>query len=211
MRRMLALLLVSAGVGAVALGSGRAGTPGPSAVDPGQALFTAKQCGRCHVPRSEHGAGPALEELRRPQGEMQLAGRLWNHVPAMVGLLERKRLQWPAITPVEMAQLMAYLGAERARDPKPDVQKGRTTLMRKGCLKCHRLRGEGGTVDPDLAAPRADYASPSAWAAAMWAHTPAMAAMATARGVPYPRFAGDEMGDLVGFLRQAATVAAEDP
>ena len=210
MRRVLALLLVGAGVGVAALGSGRAGTPEPTA-DPGSALFAAKQCARCHPPRPEHGAGPALEELRRPQGEMQLAGRLWNHVPAMAGLLERQRLDWPTITPAEMAQLMTYLQAERARDPKPDVQKGRSALMRKDCLKCHRFRGEGGAVNPDLAARRADYASASAWAAAMWAHTPGMAAMATARGVPYPRFAGDEMGDLVGFLRQAATLRRTGP
>ena len=37
-------------------------------------------------------------------------------------------------------------------------------------------------------------------ATTMWSHTPAMAAKAIAVGVLYPRFAGDEMLNLVAFL-----------
>ena len=39
----------------------------------------------------------------------------------------------------------------------------------------------------------------------MWAHTPRMAAMASRQGVPYPRFTGDEMANLVGLLRSTAS------
>jgi len=38
----------------------------------------------------------------------------------------------------------------------------------------------------------------------MWTHTPRMAEMASRRGVPYPRFSGDEMVNLVSLLRSAA-------
>jgi hypothetical protein len=31
--------------------------------------------------------------------------------------------------------------------------------------------------------------------------------MAVQRGIPYPRFSGDEMGNLVGFLKHAAATA----
>ena len=102
---------------------------------------------------------------------------------------------------------MAYLLADLARDPKPDASKGQLVLIRKGCLKCHSLAREGGRIEPDLTERRADYESAVAWAAAMWTHTPAMAAMAERQGMPYPRFSGDEMGNLVGFLKQAATAA----
>lgn len=207
MRRLRVLLVVGVGVCATLLGSERSAVSGPPDPEAGRAIFTAKQCDRCHAPRGEPGAGPALEQLRRPQGEMQLAGRLWNHVPTMFATLDQKGLEWPRITVAEMAGLMAYLKADPGRDPAPDVEKGRAALMRKGCLKCHRFRREGGAVDPDLADRRADYVSASAWAAAMWAHTPAMAVMASRQGIPYPRFSGDEMGDLLGFLRQATAAA----
>jgi cytochrome c2 len=198
----LAVLLIGAGACAAAVSGPAAAEPGnPEA---GRAVFAGKQCVRCHAPRSERGPGPALEDIRRPQGEMELAGRLWNHLPAMFASVTGKGAEWPEIGVAEMGDLMAYLQAEAKRDPQPDLAKGRMTLLRKGCLKCHSLRREGGPVKPDLAERRADYESAAAWATTMWAHTPRMAAMASRQGVPYPRFAGDEMANLLGLLRSAA-------
>jgi hypothetical protein len=62
----------------------------------GRALFASKQCARCHVPRGLPGVGPRLEELRRPQGAFALAGRLWNHAPAMFTLIKLENVAWPA-------------------------------------------------------------------------------------------------------------------
>ena len=36
----------------------------------------------------------------------------------------------------------------------------------------------------------------------MWGHTPRMAAVAIQQGVRYPRFSGDEMVNLIGYLRR---------
>jgi len=201
---VFALLVIGTAAYTAALaGAGQAVAAGDR--EAGRAIFADKACTRCHLPRGMTAAGPALEELRRPQGEMELAGRLWNHVPEMFAALAQDSSHWPRITAGEMADLMAYLGADPARDGEPDRAKGQIVLLRKGCLKCHSLAREGGRIEPDLAEPRADYASAAAWAAAMWTHTPAMAAMAVRRGIPYPRFSGDEMGNLLGFLKHAAT------
>jgi cytochrome c2 len=207
-RRRLALLLVGAGTCAVALAGGGPAAADPGDPDKGRAVFSDKQCPRCHLPQGASGSGPALEALRRPQGEMELAGRLWNHVPGMLAALAEGS-PWQRIGAGEMADLMTYLQADPARDPAPDLLKGHLVLLRKGCLKCHSLAREGGRVEPDLAEPRADYESAAAWAAAMWAHTPGMAAMAAQRGIPYPRFSGDEMGNLVGFLKHAASATPQ--
>ncbi len=201
--RMLALLLIAAGMGAIAPNP-RAGASDP---ETGRSLFQDKQCIRCHPVEGKEAAGPTLARIRRPQGAMELAGRLWNHAPVMFATLSQEGIEWPRISVQEMSDLMAYLQADSARDPKPDLFKGQVALLRKGCLKCHSLRREGGPVEPDLAEPRSDYESAPAWAAAMWTHTPAMAGMAGRQGVPYPRFAGDEMGNLIAFLRYAATAA----
>lgn len=200
-RRRLAGLVIGAGVCAGVLGVAVAEPGDP---DAGRTVFADKQCPRCHLTRDERGAGPALESIRRPQGEMELAGRLWNHLPAMFASVTGRGADWPPISVPEMGDLMAYLQADARRDPEPDLARGQMTLLRKGCLKCHSLRREGGPVKPDLAERRADYESAAAWAAAMWAHTPRMAEMARRQGVPYPRFSGDEMANLVGLLRSAA-------
>jgi hypothetical protein len=77
------------------------------------------------------------------------------------------------------------------------------TLVAKGCLKCHSFRGEGARLAPDLATRRGDYAPPATWAAKMWRHAPRMAAVAIERGLLYPRFSGDEMLNMLAFLRSA--------
>jgi mono/diheme cytochrome c family protein len=195
--------LVAVALGAVVLTPpGAPAQPGPAAGDParGRDVFAAKGCARCHVP-GQRGVGPPLETLKRPQGAYELAGRLWNHVPAMFAAATHERVPWPEIGAGEMADLMAYLEADPARDPAPDPGRGLAVLLKKGCLKCHAHRGEGGRVGPDLTAPRPEYAPASAWAARMWRHTPQMAAVALQRGVLYPRFTDDEMAHLLGFLR----------
>ena len=170
----------------------------------GAALFTAKECARCHRHRGEPGVGPPVDEVRRPQGAFELAGRLWNHAPAMFTSFGREGLPWPQISLAEMGDLMAYLQADPARDPVPDLSKGETALVRKGCLKCHSIRGEGGRIGPDLGQRRAVYDSAVAWTAAMWVHTPRMAVKAMDLGLWYPRFTDDELGCLVGYLRSVA-------
>ena len=184
------------------IAAARAEPPGDAAR--GYQTFNAKACARCHLPRGQDGVGPALEQLRRPQGTFALAGRLWNHAPAMFTVLKMADLQWPQISAAEMGDLMAYLEADPARDPAPDPSKGQVMLLRKSCLKCHSLRGEGARLAPDLSAQRPAYESAVAWATRMWGHTPAMAAKAIEIGVLYPRFAGDDMLNLVAFLRSSA-------
>jgi len=205
-RRGTVGLLGAFGLGVVLLAAvARAGAePPPGNAERGRATFTAKTCARCHVPRGRAGIGPALETLRRSQGVFELAGRLWNHAPAMFTVLSQEGLPWPRIGLGEMADLMAYLEADVMLDPTPDLFKGQLALIRKGCLKCHRLRGEGARIAPDLATQHASYESAVAWASRMWEHTPAMAAKAMEVGVLYPRFTEDEMLNLVGFLRSSS-------
>jgi cytochrome c len=170
----------------------------------GRALFADKQCARCHRPEGQSGVGPAIDQLRRPQGAFELTGRMWNHAPAMFTALVREAIEWPRLTSADAADLMAYLRAEPARDGTTDLLQGQAALVTKGCLKCHALNGEGARVAADLGQRRPEYADPAAWGAAVWTHTPRMAEMARQRGILYPRFDGNEMANLVAFLRSAA-------
>jgi cytochrome c len=138
---------------------------------------------------------------------LELGGRLWNHAPGMFAAFAKEGLQWPDLTPEQMADLAAYLQAEPSRDPAPDLVQGHATLVRKGCLKCHRLRGEGGPVAIELTTYQGRYESPVAWATTVWNHAPRMAAAAARLDLRHPRFAGDEMANLFAFLRSAAAGA----
>jgi cytochrome c2 len=193
-------LVLGAALFAATFGHGGAAeAPGDAAR--GQNVFAGRQCARCHLPRGQGGMGPALEELRRPQGAYELTGRLWNHAPAMFTALKQEGVVWPQIGAAEMADLMAFLQADPRRDPSPDLSRGQVVLVSKGCLKCHSFRKEGGRIGPDLAERRASLAPATTWAVTLWGHTPRMAAAALRQGVLYPRFSGDEMVNLLGFLR----------
>lgn len=196
--------LLVAGVTATLLGSAwPAGSQVTGDLERGRAVFTANGCVRCHVPRGQAGVGPPLDEVRRPQGAYELAGRFWNHAPAMFTTLRGEGVVWPEISAAGMADLMAYLQADSSRDPAPDLFRGQVLLVRKECLKCHRFRGEGGWVGIELTQYHAGYQSPVTWASAVWKHAPRMAEEARRMGVSYPRFTGQEMANLVGLLRRA--------
>lgn len=197
---LLGMALVLAGIGARVAPAAEA----PGDAERGQAVFAARQCVRCHAPRGQPSVGPVVEELRRPQGAYELAGRFWNHAPAMFTTVMREGIAWPEISPAEMVDLMAYLRADPSRDPAPDLAQGHILLVGKGCLKCHRYRGEGGRIAEELTRAHPGYESPVTWAAAVWKHAPRMAEEARRIGVPYPRFTGEEMGNLVGLLRSTA-------
>jgi len=202
--RVLGVLLGAALAGSLTGGVAPAAERGAGDAERGKALFTAKGCAGCHLPRGQQGAGPPLEELRKRQGGFELSGRLWNHTPGMFTTLLREGKAWPTFTAVEMADLMAYLDADPARDPAPDLPQGQALLVRKGCLKCHQFRGEGGQVGIELTKYHGGYESSVVWATAVWNHAPRMALEAQRMGFLHPRFSGEEMANLVGFLRSAA-------
>jgi cytochrome c2 len=198
MIRRVAVLAIGT---ALACGAAEVDAQPPGDAARGRHVFESKQCVRCHGPREARGVGPPLETLRRPQGAYELAGRLWNHAPTMLTVLTAEGMKWPDIPPSEMADLMAYLGADPARDPPPDLRKGQGLLVSKNCLKCHSFRREGARIAHDLAERRDDYAPAARWAATTWTHAPRIAAKALERGVLYPRFNDDEMAHLIAFLR----------
>jgi hypothetical protein len=141
--------------------------------------------------------------LGRPQGALVLAGRFWNHAPAMVATADAARIPGPRPSPEEMVDLMAFLAADPARDAAADSLQGPLVLVRKGCLKCQALRGEGGTVGPEFAALRDRSESASGRGAAVWRPSPRTVLRAARLGVSSPRFAGDERRQLVALLRTA--------
>jgi cytochrome c2 len=191
---------------AIALAIAFPGTSAASSHDlKGRRVFEAKQCARCHMSGGRDGSvAPPLEALRRPQGAWELTGRFWNHAPAMFTALGAQGLAWPTFTVEEMNDLIIFLAARWDADAEPDPDRGAMLLVKKGCLKCHALNGEGARAAPDFATLTAAFASPAVWGVKIWAHAPRMASASLEHGFLFPRFAGQEMGQLVEYLKHLA-------
>ena len=69
-----------------------------------------------------------------------------------------------------------------------------------GQCRCWPIRGEGGTVGPDLGSERPLPRTLTQMAGRMWNHSPEMWAAMKTKGIKRPTFEGAEMADLIAFL-----------
>jgi cytochrome c2 len=168
----------------------------------GSLLFFEKEgCAHCH---SVNGFGgklaPDLGYAGTPQaGINQLVSAMWNHAPRMWERMRKEKLAYPDLGNEEMTHLFAFLYTARYVDEPGDQSKGESLYRKKGCVRCHSVRGGDG-VGPDLAAVKG-VDTPIRWTEAMWNHAPAMEKMAQQLGVAWPHFEGREMNDLLSYIR----------
>jgi len=167
----------------------------------GERLFADKGCVQCHkIGNKGKSVGPDLTRVDFHGGVTQIAATLWNHSPKMLARMEEREIAPPIFEENEMADLAAYLYFLDFTEQKGDVEEGKGLFTRKGCVKCHAIKGEGGNVGPDLARSdrTVDYIKTTA---AMWNHNQKMRILMEKVGVPMPRFDEKEMRDLFFYLR----------
>ena len=182
-------------------GTGRVAREFESPGDPdrGKRIFAAKGCAQCHgVFGDETEIGPDLgsEELRG--SVTQIAGRMWNHWPAMAEAMEALDLPLPTFRQGELADLLAYIFVTRYAGLPGDPEQGKIVYTDLGCAFCHGLAGEG-TLGPPL-----QQVTPGAAreqiAQTMWNHAPEMWEEMGLHQIPWPRFEAQELADLLTFL-----------
>lgn len=171
----------------------------------GRIIFQQKGCTNCHGVRGSAGVGaPQLGDRSLPRTLGQFAGLMWNHSPAMWTSMRTQEIPRPQFSNKEMADLIAYLFAQRYFDPSGSAHQGRRIFEVKGCATCHLPDGEG--IGPALSPWRAKV-TPMALATAMWNHGPMMLTRMREQQIPWPRFQSQEMVDLMEFLNQGVTSA----
>ena len=124
---------------------------------------------------------------------------MWNHAPYMEGVMKQAQISWPGFSGKEMADLIAYLYFIHYFDELGDPVKGARLFSEKWCLKCHAIKGQGGTVGPDLSSVKG-IASPIDLAAKMWNHVPIMYKKTITQQIPWPQFQKGEMADILSYL-----------
>ena len=67
-------------------------------------------------------------------------------------------------------------------------------------MRCHSVRGQGGSVGPELGPERDFPLTTGEFASVLWNHAPAMLRLGRENGVSPPVLQGNEMSDLLTFL-----------
>lgn len=168
----------------------------------GQSVFRDKGCASCHATGGggRIGSGPDLTRSELHRSAESIAGKMWNHALEMRESMRERGIAWPSFTATELADLIAFLYflpfADRAGDP----DKGREIFAQRSCSDCHADQGSAHP-GPDLLSSEA-ASSPALLVAAMWNHAPVMKEAIVSEGRPWPELTGDDLRDLLAFLRQ---------
>jgi cytochrome c2 len=203
------LLLVA---GTVFAGAGAALAQRGSA-DKGRIQFYSKGCSVCHGLEGKRGpVEPDLSTLRaRGFSPLQVAQTFWNHAPIMRPLQKRKGIRRPEFHRDEMLHLLAFLASPGVFDPPGDPVRGERLFQQRRCVMCHAHNGKGGRVGPDLAPIARGIPQPAYWAQRMWNHVDFMIRKVSEKGFPWPRFRGNDLADLIAFLRKGPDAGPGKP
>ena len=172
----------------------------------GAELFVAKACVRCHQVRGVGGVfGPDLDQ-HAVGSPVMLAAAMWNHLPVMMEQRAAQGLRHSGFTASEFRDVIAHIEGPERELPRDalfvtagQADRGRRVFDEKRCGACHRVRGIGGDVGPDLGRDVV-YASVLDFAAALWNKGPEMITAMRRQGIVPPSLSPQEMADLVGFF-----------
>lgn len=176
----------------------------------GKEIFEKKNCDTCHSVWGKGGKRATdlgQRELRLSLTE--ITGRIWSHTEQMFREIKKISLPFPTFTTKEMADLISYLYFIQFYDEIGNPVEGKILFRERACIFCHALEGEGENVGPDLGESEAHF-SPIFLASAMWNHAVVMEDMLKEKDLPWPRFSGNEMRDLVSYIQEATQKARDE-
>jgi mono/diheme cytochrome c family protein len=168
----------------------------------GSDTYARLQCSSCHTLAGRGGRiGGPLDRFGTYPSPTPLAQAMWNAGPRMQREQLRHGSPIPQFTGHEMADLQAYVRAEGRRtgrevelQPLPNPTRGAEVYRAKRCAVCHE---RGGAPDLTRSALSKTVAEVTGL---LWNHSYAMSAAMAARGIPFPRFSGTELSDLIAHL-----------
>ncbi len=190
--------------GALALASaGMAQEPSFSADSArGAGLFVSLTCVQCHVANGRGGrTAPDLDRLAdRGFTPAALAATMWNHAPAMWSAMGAANVRLPDVDDQAAADLFAYFYSTRFFERPGDAARGKRLFSDRGCAGCHGLKAELLPGAPPVSQWQ-DLNRPFALSEVMWNHMPRMLAAMGAKRMPWPSLSGQDLSDLLVYLR----------
>jgi mono/diheme cytochrome c family protein len=151
----------------------------------GAALFRSKGCEGCHT------GALALPARLRGKTLSDIAAAMWNHQPRMASAP-------PQLTVEEMREITSYLWAGQFFQDAGNAAAGSRVFTAKRCAVCHEDAASGA---PKLVGKTFSGAT---MVSALWHHGPGMLDRMKAKGIPWPRFDGAQMSNLIAFLNSGS-------
>jgi mono/diheme cytochrome c family protein len=170
----------------------------------GARLFVSKGCVKCHALKGEGGkVGPDLGKIDLGDTQLDLAAKLWNHIPTMTKGMERAKIIKPNLTGEEITEISAYLYFLKFFDEPGNPTQGKYVFNEKGCNNCHPITTKGKEGEPGLDQFPQNI-SPVFLSQSIWNHGPVMIARMVKIGMKWPVFEGTEMMDLLEYIKMNA-------
>lgn len=170
----------------------------------GQELFASDNCVLCHSINDKGGAdGPDLGKRHgRDFTPSNLASLMWNHAPKMWEDMAERNIRRPSLSRRDAEDLFAYLYSVRYFDKPGDSGRGRQVFETKRCAECHGLAEAKPDSQAKAVAEWTSSDDPVLLFAEMWAHASAMQASCDRRRITWPGLTGQNLVDLVAYLRR---------
>jgi mono/diheme cytochrome c family protein len=180
------------------------GTDRPGSTERGSLLVENKRCTFCHGgPSGRNDGASDFRDMRLKTSVTQIAGNMWNHGPKMWEMMEEKEVEFPTLTAVEMADIIAFLYELRLQDPPGSIDRGEELVYDKGCINCHAIDGKGAAVGSSFTE-IGSLSSPVSMISLMWNHAEDMNEAVREQGRRWPKFSGKELADIYAYLRTIA-------
>lgn len=148
----------------------------PASAETGKELFQAKGCADCHR------GGDTLTRRTSSHTMNDFAAAMWNHAQSM---LQKP----PALSAEEMRRIVGYVWSLQFFDEPASASRGKKVFEAK-CQGCHQT--------PPPAAANGAFGLVSG----LSDHGPAMFGQMEQKHISWPYFSGEEMADLLAYLRK---------
>jgi cytochrome c2 len=170
----------------------------------GSRIFFQKGCANCHSILDVGGnIGPDLGKVELNYSFFGIASIMWNHAPKMLNKFVAMDISFPRLSSEEMDALITFLSYLNYLERPSDPERGGELFREKKCVRCHSVGGTGGSVGPKLDKFR-PYQSPIFITAAFWNKAPEMAKTMLSMGIERPEFKGNEIMDIMAYIREEA-------
>jgi len=152
----------------------------------GEVVFNSKGCSNCHS------RGSRLADRIKGETLTEIAAAMWNHASEMAAAGSKP----VKLEPGEMQDLLAYLWAQQFFEDARNPSAGRIVFASKHCANCHQDSSSGA---PKLTGGQRPFTS-ATMMSALWHHGPRMLEQMKAQHLPWARFEGRQMADLIAYL-----------